>query len=111
MPATPTPLLFAMVADCAELLLSPQRVARIMGRSARFVLELCDAGRLEAFSPPGRKVSRRVITRRSLVLVLAEDVEQVPEDCDTRLDRVLLELSSDQLQRLAAKAKMLANRL
>lgn len=85
-------------------LLRPDEVARYLGRELTFVYELCDSGKLEAFEPTDRTVKRKVITRRSVVLVLAEQARTNPALFFDRVLALLNHLDPAQLSRLIAAA-------
>lgn len=53
-------------------MLTIAEVAKILDRERDFVEAMIDEGRLEAFAPPAREVQRKRITRRSVLLLLAE---------------------------------------
>lgn len=53
-------------------LLSIAEVGQILDRERDFVQAMIDEGRLESFAPPAREVSRKRITRRSVLLLIAE---------------------------------------
>lgn len=67
-------------------LLTIAEVAKILDRERDFVEAMIDEGRLEAFAPPDREVQRKRITRRSVLLLLAQMALGDPRSF---LDRVL----------------------
>ena len=88
-------------------LLRPDEVARFLGRKETFVYELIEAGKLEAFEPTDREVKRKVITRRSLLLVLAEQARSHPDNFIERTLALLPHLDGTGLTKLIAEATRL----
>jgi hypothetical protein len=85
-------------------LLRPDEVARYLGRKETFVYDLCDTGKLEAFEPVDREVKRKVITRRSVLIVLAEQAKTNPALFFERVLALLNHLDAHQLAQLIAAA-------
>lgn len=88
-------------------LLRQDEVAEVLDRSTQFVGELIDRGRLEAhrdhaFGAGLRKSNR--VTRRSLILYLAETSNYDPAYMVMRIEVVLKTLKTPQLDRLIAFA-------
>ncbi len=82
----------------------PDEVARYLGRKETFVYDLCDEGKLEAFEPTDREVKRKVISRRSLLLVLAEQARENPALFMERVEALLNLMTPAQLSRLITAA-------
>ena len=79
-------------------LLRPNQVADLLGRSPSFIYALIDEGKLEAFEPTDRQVKRKTITRRSVLMVLAESGSKNPEIILPRMNALLSYLSPDALE-------------
>ena len=88
-------------------LLRPDEVSRCLGWKQRTVYQLIDEGKLEAHAITGRDKQRYQITRRSVLLFLAETALYRGEDTLTRLERVLPALAPAELNRLIAAATRL----
>ena len=88
-------------------LLRPDEVARFLGRKETFVYELVEEGKLEAFEPTDREVKRKVITARSVRLVLAEQARSNPAHFAERVLSLLPHLDSAAISRLIAEATRL----
>jgi hypothetical protein len=86
-------------------LLRTDEVADIIGRSKQFVHELVDSGRLEAHrdSAYGTRKSA-VITRRSVILYLAETANYDPTYLVLRIETLLKQLNGTSLARLIQAA-------
>ncbi len=98
-PGTPRPLPpgpFEKALSLNRELLKPKEVAELMARSESFIYALIDEGKLEAFAPTGRKVKRKVITRRSVLLVMAESGRN-PEILAPQVESLLAWLSPQEL--------------
>lgn len=91
-------------------LLRPDEVARFLGRKETFVYELVEEGKLEAFEPVDRQVKRKVITRRSVLLVLAEQARSNPANFAERVHALLPHLDAASLSRLISEATKLKNK-
>lgn len=85
-------------------LLRPDEAATCLGRSVDFVYDMLDEGKLESHAPKNREVRRYTITRRSVVLLLAETATYDPEHFTTRAEALLETLSADQLTRVIRRA-------
>ena len=121
--------LFDSLLRSKALLLRPDQVAESlrgaksgMTRSGRarkdrrhhalsYVYALRDEGKLECLAPTGRVRARFVVTRRSVLLLLAEQANFDPSDSDTRIEALLPILTRAQLDRFIAKATQLRARL
>jgi len=91
-------------------LLRTDEVARFIGRKETFVYELVEEGKLEAFEPTDREVKRKVITSRSVRLVLAEQARSNPANFAERVLSLLPHLDSASLSRLIAEATRLRSK-
>jgi excisionase family DNA binding protein len=63
---------FLMPFSDRRTLLTISEVCGVLERKRDFVEAMIDEGRLEAFAPQGRDVQRKRVTRRSVLLLLAE---------------------------------------
>jgi len=97
-------------------LIKPRATAELLGRSSDFIYALIDEGKIEAFEPSGRKVKRKTLTRRSVLMVLAESGSKKPEIFLPRMNALLAWLSLDSLDaviregnRLLEKSGLLPN--
>lgn len=88
-------------------ILKPKDVAALLGRSSSFIYELVDEGKLEAFEPTDRQVKRKTISRRSVLMVLAETGSKNPETLLPWTIILLAWLSQDQLDRVIQEATRL----
>jgi excisionase family DNA binding protein len=88
-------------------LLRPDEVSRCLGWKQRTVYQLIDEGKLEAHAIPGRDKQRYQVTRRSVLLFLAETALYHGEDTITRTERLLSSFSAAELSRLIATATRL----
>ncbi len=95
---------FDWLVPTTKELLRPDEVARYLGRGETFVYDLIEEGELEAFEPQNREVKRKVITRRSVVLVLAKQARSNPSLFYDRVEALLNHLNPAQLSRLIAAA-------
>lgn len=94
---------FLMPFPPSRTLLSPHEVARCLGRSVRHVYDLIDEDKLEAHAPTDRERERYMITRRSVVLYLAETAKYRTGNFETRLICLLKSLSTRDLLTLVIK--------
>ena len=85
-------------------LLRPDEVARYLGRKETFVYELVEEGKLEAFEPCGRQVKRKMITARSVRLVLSEQARSNPAHFAERVLALLPHLDTAAINRLITEA-------
>ncbi|GEM_PF-1828364 len=76
--------------------ISPVQCAKSLGRDVQHVYSLIERGKLEAHGVPGRDVQRYRITRRSLVLYMAESANYSPNDLVDRLVDVAATLTDAQ---------------
>ena len=102
---------FLMPFGPSRPLLRPDEVARCLGWSVRKVYELIQDGKLEAHALPERDKQRYQVTRRSVILFLAETALYLDADPNQRIERLLSALSKDQLSRLIVTATHLRARL
>ena len=102
---------FLMPFGPSRPLLRPDEVARCLGWSVRKVYELIQDGKLEAHALPERDKQRYQVTRRSVLLFLAETALYLDADPNQRIERLLSALSKDQLSRLIVTATHLRARL
>ena len=93
-------------------LLRTDEVAGVIGRSKQFVRELIEQGRLEAHVDCawGTRESSRV-TRRSVILYLAETANYDPSFHVVRIEVLLKRLNAPALQRVIKAATTLLNRI
>jgi len=94
--------------------LAPQEVAMCIGFSVDLIYKLCDEGRLESLELPGRIYAAKRVTRRSVLLLLAEMAmgdgrERQP--FIERVDRLLEVLSHDQLEHVMRRAATLKGKI
>lgn len=92
-------------------LLKPAEVATCLGRSVDFVQAMIDEGRLEVHAPQDREKRRYMITRRSVLLLLAEQAAYSPSYYMERLRAVLRTLTRYQLDELIIEATRLRARI
>jgi len=92
-------------------LLRPDEVSRCLGWKVRTVYQLIDEGKLEAHALTDRDKQRYQVTRRSVLLVLAETALYIDADPTPRIERLLSALSKEQLTRLIVTATHLRARL
>ncbi len=99
---------FDWLVPTTKELLRPDEVARYLGRSPDFVEQMIDEGRLEYLSPADRQVERKVITRRSLILLIAEQFRGDPARWMERVEALLNHMDAAQLTRVitAAQARL-----
>ncbi len=76
-----------------------------------YVYALREEGKLECIAPTGREKERFMVTRRSVLLLLAEQSNFDPSDHDTRVEALLPGMSRKQLVRFIAKATRQIERL
>ena len=88
-------------------LLRPDEAATYFGRSVDYVYDIIEEGKLEVHAPTDRLVERKTITRRSVVLHLAETAKYNPAYFAERVEALLAHLDSHQLSRLIAAATTL----
>jgi hypothetical protein len=79
-------------------LLTPRQAAVTMGRELSFVYTMIEAGKLDAFAVRDRVKSRYTITKRSVLLLMAEQALFTPNDLLPRLAEVAATLSGAQYQ-------------
>jgi hypothetical protein len=89
---------------------SPVQAARSLGRDVDHVYSLIERGKLEAHGVPGRKVERYRITRRSLVLYMAESANYNPNDLLERLAEITATLTDTQCERFIAAVRNRRNK-
>lgn len=92
-------------------LLRPDEVSRCLGWKVRTVYQLIDEGKLEAHAITGRDRQRYQVTRRSVLLFLAETALYHGEDALTRTERLLASFSATELSRLIAAATRIRSTL
>lgn len=85
-------------------LLRPDQCAKSLNRGVNFIYDLLAEGKLEAHGVPGREKERYQITKRSLLLYLAESANYDPADFETRAEALVDTLTADQLTRLIVRA-------
>jgi hypothetical protein len=86
-------------------LIRPVQVARGLNRSAVFIHGLIHEGRLEVLGVPGRQRQRYQVTKRSVLLHLAESADFQPSEFNTWLETFLPIHSTDQLSLFIADAE------
>jgi hypothetical protein len=84
--------------------LTPELVSRYTGWSTFFVYDMVNAGKLEAFRVQDRKFSRMRISRRSVILLLAEMANFEPHEMVERLAEVAATLTKDHYAAFLQKA-------
>lgn len=87
----------------------PDEVAGILGRKLTFVYDLIDEGKLEVLEPTDREVARKVILRRSILAVLAEQYKGDPAVFVDRVLRLLDHLDAHGLSKVTARCVTLRN--
>jgi len=92
-------------------LLRPDEVTRCLGWKPRTVYELIDDAKLEAHGLTDREKTRYQVTRRSVLLFLAETALYRGEDTLSRVERILPSLSAAELSRLITTATHLRTKL
>ena len=102
---------FLMPYSERRTLLSPQEVAKVLNRSVDFVEQMIEEGRLEAFGPRDREKTRKQITRRSVLLLLAEQAMAEPELWFERVVRLVDACTHAQLDALIIRATQRRARL
>lgn len=102
---------FEKVLALERELLKPKEVAEMMGRCCDFVYGLVDEGKLEAMEPSGRQVKRKTITRRSVLMVMAESGSRNSEILGPQMEALLAWLSADELGRVIQEATRLLEKL
>jgi len=70
-------------------LLTPREVAGVLHRSIDYVEAMIEEGKLEAFAPSDREKQRKTITRRSVLLLLAEQALGDPAHFEERLRKAI----------------------
>ena len=85
--------------------LTPPQVARCLGRSLDFVEKMRDEGMLEVSAPPNREKERVMITRRSVLLLLAKMANNV-DSADRQ--RCVLELINGETDKALLTAIVIA---
>ncbi|MDD5349480.1 MAG: hypothetical protein PHQ12_04640 [Chthoniobacteraceae bacterium] len=88
-------------------LLRPDEVSRCLGWRPRTVYQLIEEGRLEAHAITGRDKQRYQVTRRSVLLFLAETALYRGEDALCRAEHLLSSFSAAELSRLITTATRL----
>lgn len=103
---------FDFLLPLAKSLWRTDEVGDAIGRSTQFVRELIEQGRLEAHqdSAYGSRNSN-LVTRRSVVLYLAETANYDPAYFIIRLESVIKKLKPSALDRLIATATRLRNQI
>lgn len=88
-----------------KLLLNTREVARAIGREQDYVRQLVESGRLEAHqdSAFGERKSS-LVTRRSVLVYLAETATYEPRAMQSRLEALVDDLTRPQLEALLARA-------
>jgi hypothetical protein len=102
---------FMMPYSEARRTLNPQEVARCLERSIDFVEAMIDEGRLEAFAPADRAKQRKRVTRRSVLLLLAEQAQFHPEHFVERLLCLVDTCTAEQLDAIIRRASQRRARL
>lgn len=92
-------------------LLNPKEVAICLGRSIYFVYDMIDEGKLEAHAPANREQARYMITRRSVILLLAEQANYDAVYFAERVTALLKTLTRAQLDAVLIEATRLRARL
>jgi len=92
-------------------MISPVQVAKSLGRDVDHVYSLIERGKLENHGVPGRKVERYRITRRSLLVYMAESANYSPNDIVDRLVDIASALTESQVAIFEQKLKSLRNKL
>jgi len=91
--------------------LNVREVAKCLERSADFVEAMCSEGRLEIFAPEGRERESKRITRRSVLLLLAEQARFEPDHFLARVLRLVDACTAEQLGAIIIRATQRRARL
>lgn len=111
---------FLMPFSERRTLLSIGEVAKVLARSRDFVESMVDEGRLEVFAPAldrgaadgaDRQIQRKRITRRSVLVLLAEQAQSDPAHWFERVLRVVDTCTAEQLTALIVHATQRRSRL
>lgn len=92
-------------------LLSVREVAGVLHRSVDFVEAMIEEGRLEAFAPQDREKQRKQVTRRSVLLLLAEQALGDPQHFEERVLRFVQGLDPALLTKVIVAATQRRARL
>lgn len=92
-------------------LIKPKEVSELLGRSLDFVYALIDEGKLEAFEPTERQVKRKTISRRSVLMVMAESGSKNPKILGPQIEALLAWCSPDEMGRVIQEANRLLEKL
>ena len=110
--------LFDFLVPFRGLLLRPDQVAQCLRGTTKqgnvplsYVYALKEEGKLECIAPTGREKERFMVSRRSVLLLIAEQSNFDPSDFETRLEALLPSLSRAQLERFIIKATRLREKL
>ncbi len=103
---------FEFLLPYSKALYRTDEVATTIGREQTYVRELVDNGRLEAHrdSATGTRKSN-LVTRRSVVLYLAETANYDPAYLVLRIEAVLKTMRARDLDRLISTAQRQKNRI
>lgn len=104
-PINPEAESFAFLCASKKPLLSRPEAARALGRKEDYVTNKIQDGRLESHSDPRREKDRPVITRRSVLSLLADTADYDPAKYDAWLALFVRTLTPEQLAKLAEAAK------
>lgn len=102
---------FLMPFSERRTLLTPQEVAKVLHRSVDFVEMMIEEGKLEAFAPTDREKQRKMITRRSALLLLAEQAKGDPNHWFERVLRIIDTCTPEQLSQVIIRATQRRARL
>jgi len=102
---------FACLMAEKRAMLTTSEVARCLGWKPRTILELIQEGKLEAHTLPGREKQRYQVTRRSVLLFLAETAQFGPAEFPRRVNALLAFLTRDQLAATATEVATLLRKL
>ncbi|MEO7933231.1 MAG: hypothetical protein ABIT76_08750 [Chthoniobacterales bacterium] len=95
---------FDWLVPYGKLLLRPDEVQKCLGRERQHIYDLIGEGKLEAHGVTDRDKQRYTITRRSVVLRLAETALYDPSVYMTRVEALVDDLDAAQLLRLIQRA-------
>lgn len=91
---------FDFLVPYSKPLLRPDEAAKCLGRSVYFVYQMIDEGKLEAHAPQGREKQRYVVTRRSVLALLADTALYEPALYVERVRTLLEHCSAADLSSL-----------
>ncbi len=95
-PSQPEQTAFDFLLPGSGTTVTAQWAAKSLGRSLHFIYQMSAEGKLEGFGPKDRDVVRKRYTRRSVIMLMAEQADFDPSDMAARLADVAATLSPAQ---------------